>query len=124
MTTPYGAVPRGPQTGTPNTKPIGASGQKFGKTLNPWGGPNIPKGQVPKGTNSASGSSTSKPVPDPQLFDTGVRSSDPLEWPVVLNWDGSYTRQPSTSGITANVINKVNAAVEHAYTRDGYQASP
>jgi hypothetical protein len=123
MADPYGATPRGPQTGTPNTKPIGASGQKFGKTLNPWGGPNIPKGQVPKGTNSASGSSTSKPTPDPQLFGMDYDGRDPLQWPVVLDLV-NHVRQPSISGITPNVINKVNAAVEHAYTRDGYQASP
>jgi hypothetical protein len=119
----YGDTPRGKATGTPNTKPIGASGKNFGTTLNPWGGPNIPKGSVPKGTNNAGGSSMRKPVPDPQLFDTGVRSSDPLEWPVELDLV-NHTRQPSTSGITQAVIDKNNAAVEHAYTRDGYQASP
>lgn len=119
----YGATPPGKQTGTPNKKPIGASGKKYGKTTNPWGGPNIPKGPVPKGTNSASGSSMNKPIPDPSLFRMDYPPNDPLYWPVEID-TVNHIRQPSTSGITAAVIAKNNAAVEHAYTRDGYQASP
>jgi hypothetical protein len=120
----YGSTPRGKQTGSPNTKPLGASGKKPSKTLNPWGGPNIPKGSVPKGTNSAGpASSMAKPTPDPQIYGMDYKPNDPLYWPVELS-ALNYIRQPSTSGVNANVIAKNNAAVEHAYTRDHYQASP
>jgi hypothetical protein len=119
----YGSTPRGKQTGSPNTKSIGASAKKFANTLNPWGF-NIPKGQVPKAVSSAGGSNMKQPIPDPQLRGMDYDGSDPLAWPVVPNWDGSYTRQPSISGITPTVIAHHNQQVEHAYTRDGYQSSP
>lgn len=116
----YGATPRGSQTGSPNTKSIGASARKFARTLNPWGF-NVPKGSVPKGVSSAGGSNMRKPIPDPQLKGMDYPANDPLLWPVVPNWDGTYTRQPSSSGISPEVIAKNNSAVEEAYHRAGYQ---
>jgi hypothetical protein len=114
-----GAAKKGKGTGTPNKKSVGASGKKFGSTLNPWGGPNIPKPQVPKSVGSASGSSMRKPVPDSQLRGMDYPANDPLLWPVVPNVANG--RQPSSSGITPAVIAKNNAAVEQAYTRAKYQ---
>jgi hypothetical protein len=114
----YADTPRGKQTGTPNKKSIGASARKFARTLNPWGF-NVPKGRVPKGVSSAGGSSMRKPVPAPQLKGMEYDGSDPLAWPVVPNVANG--RQPSVSGINANVIAKNNAAVEQAYTRAKYQ---
>jgi|SRR6516162_5983483 hypothetical protein len=122
---PYGATPPGPRTGTPNTKGTGASLQRFSKTLNPWGF-NVPKGKISQG--SIMGSSVRKPIPDPQIwgmdYPKWAPKNDPLYWPVVLNWDGSYTRQPSVSGITPAIITWWNQTVEHAYTRDKYQTTP
>jgi hypothetical protein len=114
----YGDTPRGKQTGTPNKKSIGASARRFARTLNPWGF-NVPKRGVPKGVSSPGGSSMRKPVPDPQLKGMDYPTNDPLYWPVVPNVANG--RQPSTSGINANVIAKNNAAVENAYTRAKYQ---
>jgi hypothetical protein len=113
------AAQQGSGTGTPNTKSIGASAKKWANTLNPWGGPNIPK--TPVNRLAPSGSSMRKPIPDPSLKGMDYPPNDPLLWPVVPNWDGSYTRQPSASGINSAVIAKNNSAVEEAYHRAGYQ---
>lgn len=121
---PYGATPPGPRTGTRNTQGTGASLRQFSKTLNPWGF-NVPKGKVAQG--SIMGSSTRKPIADPQIWGMDWQSwprNDPLYWPVVLNWDGTYTRQPSVSGINPTIIAWWNQTVEHAYTRDKYQLAP
>ena len=112
-------TPRGKATGTPNRKSIGASARRFARTLNPWGF-NVPKKSVPKGTNFAGGSSMRKPVPDPSLRGMDYPVNDPLQWPVLID-TVNHVRQPSTSGINANVIAKNNAAVEEAYHRAGYQ---
>jgi hypothetical protein len=121
---PYGATPPGPRTGTRNTQSIGASGQRFSKTLNPWGF-NVPKGKVAQG--SIMGSATKKPVADPQIwgmdYPKWAPRNDPLYWPVVLSALGGV-RQQSVSGITPAIITWWNQTVEHAYTRDKYQTSP
>jgi hypothetical protein len=115
-----GAAKKGKGTGTPNKKPIGASARKYANTLNPWGGPNIPKGAVPKSVGNPSGSSMRKPTPDPQLRGMDYPANDPLLWPVEID-KVNHTRQPSSSGISSTVINKNNTAVEQAYTRAKYQ---
>jgi len=114
-----GAAKKGKGTGTPNKKPIGAGNKPVKASLNPWGGPNIPK--IPLAQAAPSGSSMKQPIPDPSLKGMDYPPNDPLLWPVVPNWDGSYTRQPSESGITAAVSNKNNCAVEQAHTRAKYQ---
>jgi hypothetical protein len=112
------AAKKGSGTGTPNKKSIGASAKKWANTLNPWGGPNIPK--VPVVRLAPSGSSMRQPIPDPSLKSMDYPPNDPLLWPVIPDRVG-YTRPPSHSGINTNVINKNNAAVEQAYTRAHYQ---
>lgn len=117
------------QLGTKNGKAIGAAFKKFGKTLNPWG-PNVPQ-KTASGANgigqtgrsrisSTTGSSTKKPVPDSSLRGMQYPKNDPLMWPVEPDFD-NHTLPPSQSGITQTVIDNVNASIEHAYTRDGYQ---
>jgi hypothetical protein len=108
---------RNKQTGTPNSKSIGASGKKWAKSLNPWGKP-TPKRSVPSG---GVGSTTKKkPRMDPQLLGMKYPPNDPLLWPVEID-KVNHTQAPPTSGINAAVIAKNNAAVENAYTRAKYQ---
>ena len=113
-----GAAKHGKGTGTPNKKPIGAGNKKVNASLNPWGGPNIPK--MPLGRPAPSGSSMRKPIPDPSLKGMDYPPNDPLLWPVVPDFV-NYTRPPSQSGINSAVIAKNNSAVEEAYHRAGYQ---
>ena len=116
------------QTGTKNTRAIGAAFKKFGKTINPWG-PNVPNkrigltnaiGQSVTGRGSTTtGSSTKKPTIDPSLRGMNYPKNDPTQWPIE-NPPGSFNTQ-DPFGLTSQARANINASVEHAYTRDGYQ---
>lgn len=126
---PNYAAKRGKQTGTKNTKRIGAALKKFGKTINPWG-PIVPNtrigktngiGQTASGRgNFTGGSSTRKPTASPQLRGMDYPRNDPTQWPVEPDFV-NHTRAPDPYGITPTVIANVNKSIEDAYTRDGYQ---
>jgi hypothetical protein len=123
------AAKHGKQTGTKNTKAIGAVFKKARKTVNPWG-PILPNRRIGKvngiGQSITSrvgrvrGSATRKPTPDASLRSMDYPRNDPLAWPVEIDTT-THVRQPSQSGITSSVIANVNASIEQAYTRDKYQ---
>lgn len=123
------AAKHGKQTGTKNTKAIGAALRKARKVINPWG-PIVPNRRVGKvngigqsvtgRSSTVRGSATRKPRPDPSLRSMDYPRNDPLAWPVEVDTT-THVRQPSQSGITSSVIANVNASIEQAYTRDKYQ---
>jgi len=108
------------QTGTKNKKSFtGRLAKKYKRTLNPWGGPNIPMRF--RRNSKPSGSSTREPRPDPALAPQtrGYPVNQPSQWPVEPD-HANYTVPPPLSGYTSDVADAHNAAVEHAYERAGY----
>lgn len=112
------------QLGGVNRKDITRKGKKATKTKNPWGGPNIPQRSSP-GANTVQGSSRRSPTSDPSLAPQtkGYPANQPSQWPIEPDYV-THTKPPPLSGLTSAVAAKHNAAVEHAYTRAGYQSTP
>lgn len=115
------------QIGTPSKRNY--TGKKVAKkVLNPWGsifpqksvGHTNGIGQSRRsGRNTVSGSSVRKPMPDPSLRGMQYPANKPYAWPVVPD-----VAQPlengHTSGLTSDVIDANNSAVNNAYKRGGY----
>lgn len=99
----------------------GKRAKKSRVTLNPWGGPNLPWRKSK--TSKPSGSSRKPATPDPQERGMQYEANKPYQWPVEPDLD-NHTLPPSLSGLNSTTIASNNAAVEHAYTRAGYQNSP
>lgn len=113
---------RNRQTGTPNPKNYSRGSGKITKTRMPWGTPGVAaraKGMLGK----VSGSSRRQSRPAPEERGMQYPKNQPSQWPVMPDYV-NHTLAPPSSGYTSNVAAKNNAAVEHAYTRAGYQNSP
>jgi hypothetical protein len=119
---------RGSQTGSKNTRSIGAAFKKFGRTINPWG-PNVPNrrvgltnsiGQTSRSrTNSTRGSATRMPRPDPSLRGVDYPPNDPVQWPIE-NLPGSHTPQQDPFGLNDTIRSNINTSINHAFKRAGY----
>lgn len=109
------------QTGTPNSKNYSKGSGRISRIMNPWG---TPFGKKSKGSiGKVSGSSTRMARPAPEQRGMQYPANQPWAWPVVPDEIG-HTAAPDPFGITAQVRTNVNASIEHAYTRAGYQNSP
>lgn len=108
------------QLGSKNKKNYSRGSGKINQTMNPWGKAVGFKARTAWGR--VSGSSTRQPKSSPALAPqtAGYPRNDPLNWPVEPDLSG-HTLPPSSSGLTAAVAARVNASVEQAYHRAGYQ---
>jgi hypothetical protein len=111
------------QTGTPSSGNFsGAKGRRKFTARMPWG--KASSARI-KSQGKPSGSSTRKSKSAPELAPQtkGYPANQPSQWPVIPDYAG-HTRTPSLSGVNSTTAATHNAAVEHAYTRAGYQNSP
>lgn len=113
------ARPRKSQIGGKNKRSITRKAKRYAGTLNPWGGPNIPKKTRSKG-KSTGGSTVRQSKPSPQLKGMSYPANQPSQWPVEPDFV-NHTLPPPLSGLTPDVAVSHNASVEHAYKRAGYQ---
>lgn len=113
---------RNGRTGTPNTKGV-AKKSSASRILNPWGKP-IPM-RIRSAWSAVSGSDAKKAHPSPELAPQtkGYPRNKPGKWPVEPDYV-NHTPAPDPYGLTNGIRADLNATVEHAYTRAGYQQAP
>jgi len=110
---------RNSRTGTPNTKGV-AKKSSAGKIFNPWG--KILPARFRSG-GVTSGGRKSRPSPDLAPQTKGYPKNQPGKWPVEPDYV-NHTTAPDPYGLNDTIRTNLNDAVEHAYTRAGYQDEP